>query len=141
MNRMWIAAIVMVFCAAAVAAPLALQTPPTRERTAEGARLFIANCASCHGTSGQGNGPLTGLLRNKPADLTQIAIMNGGMFPTARVHRIIDGRDVGSHGAPEMPVWGEAFRTAPGGFSEESVRQRIAALVEYLESIQRRLAH
>lgn len=80
-------------------------------------------------------------LRKPPADLTQIAAKNGGVFPTERVRRIIDGRDVISHGDPEMPVWGDAFKTSRDGYSEESVRARILAIVRYLESIQRRLAH
>ena len=141
MNRTRIGAIATVFCTAVVlAAPGASQSNPPSAAQYDGAQLFKANCASCHGTGGQGDGPIAPLLRHRPSDLTQIAILNGGMFPTARVQRIIDGRDVGSHGAPEMPVWGEAFKTTPSGFPEESVRARIAALVKYLESIQRRLA-
>lgn len=114
--------------------PVGAQAPET-----EGARLFRTNCASCHGTTGQGNGPVAGLLRRRVADLTQIAAANGGTFPAARVHRIIDGRDVESHGVPEMPVWGDAFTRTTNG-SAAAVQARIAALVRYLESIQRRNA-
>jgi mono/diheme cytochrome c family protein len=147
MNRMWTTTTGIVLGAfvlgavAAPATPAASQSkPPDKAAQFDGAQLFRANCASCHGTSAQGDGPVAPLLRNRPSDLTQIAILNGGTFPAARIQRVIDGRDVGSHGAPEMPVWGEAFRTTPGGYTEESVRARIAALVKYLESIQRRLA-
>lgn len=109
--------------------------------TLDGRQLFRTSCASCHGPTGQGNGPMAPALRKPPADLTQIAAKNGGVFPTERVRRIIDGRDVISHGDPEMPVWGDAFKTSRDGYSEESVRARILAIVRYLESIQRRLAH
>ena len=37
---------------------------------ANGARIFAARCAACHGPSGQGNGPLAGALPVRPADLT-----------------------------------------------------------------------
>lgn len=118
-----------------------LDTPVTAQQTpeTEGARLFRTYCASCHGASGQGNGPVAGLLRRRVADLTQIAAVNAGVFPAARVHRIIDGRDVESHGVPEMPVWGDAFARTTGG-SDAAVQARIAALVRHLESIQRRSA-
>lgn len=107
----------------------------------DGAQLFKTWCASCHGLTAQGNGPLAQALKVPVPDLTQIAAMNGGLFPTARVARVIDGRDVGSHGDPDMPVWGTAFKSTREGYSEESVRARIEAVVRYLESIQRRNAH
>jgi hypothetical protein len=62
------------------------------------------------------------------------------VFPTAKLRRVIDGRDVGSHGNPEMPVWGDAFRISRGGFSEVGVKARIDAIVRFLESIQERTA-
>jgi hypothetical protein len=62
------------------------------------------------------------------------------MFPSERVQRIIDGRDVASHGDPSMPVWGDAFRRASPKASDETVSARIAALVRYLQSIQERAA-
>jgi putative copper export protein len=37
---------------------------------AEGARLFAARCASCHGPEGRGDGPAGALLKTEPADLT-----------------------------------------------------------------------
>lgn len=107
----------------------------------EGAQIFKTWCASCHGLTGQGNGPLAPMLTRVAPDLTMIASNNGGMFPTARMRRIIDGRDVESHGDPEMPIWGSAFKSTKGGYSDESVRARIDAVVAYLESIQKRNAH
>lgn len=105
----------------------------------DGARLYATYCASCHGISGQGDGPVAPLLRRTPSNLTVLAENNGGVFPAARVHRIIDGRDVESHGIPEMPVWGDAFKRTSDG-SEQAVQARIAALVKHLESMQRRTA-
>lgn len=36
----------------------------------EGRRLFAANCASCHGADGRGDGPLAKTLNPPPTDLT-----------------------------------------------------------------------
>jgi mono/diheme cytochrome c family protein len=117
----------------------AVTSAQPRVQEPEGARLYRTYCASCHGTAGQGNGPVAGVLRRAPANLTVIAANNGGVFPSARIHRIIDGRDVESHGVPEMPVWGDAFKRTTDG-TDEAVRTRIAALVQYLESLQQRNA-
>lgn len=103
-----------------------------------GAQLFQTYCARCHGRSARGNGPLAEQLRRVPPDLTRFAARNGGIFPTERVRRIIDGREVASHGDREMPVWGDAFRSTHDGFASATVEARIAAIVRYLEAIQER---
>ncbi len=46
--------------------PLFPQTPPS---LANGATIYNQNCAPCHGTSGQGDGPMASQLQNKPAAL------------------------------------------------------------------------
>jgi hypothetical protein len=48
------------------------------------------------------------------------------------------GRRVAGHGGPDMPVWGEALMRSSEGGDEASVRMRIQALVDYLETIQAR---
>jgi len=102
-----------------------------------GADLFRTYCIVCHGQTGVGDGPLASSLRRKPANLTEIAKRNGGEYPSQLIFRVIDGRQpVRGHGGPDMPTWGDAFsRTIEGG-DEQSVRERIDALVKYLESIQ-----
>jgi hypothetical protein len=37
-----------------------------------------------------------------------------------------------------MPIWGDAFQRVQGGALPEQVRNRIEALVSYLESIQQK---
>lgn len=111
---------------------------PGRE---DGAQLYKTWCATCHGRTGQGDGVLAPMMKKIVPDLTGIAARNGGVFPTAHVRRIIDGRDVGSHGDPEMPVWGSAFRATPDGYSDAVARARIDAIVGFLDSIQKRNAH
>ena len=79
-------------------------------------------------------------LRRPAADLTKFAMRNGGVFPESRVTRIIDGRDIAAHGDSEMPVWGNVFKREGQGADEATARARIAALVEFLASIQERPA-
>ena len=104
----------------------------------DGHQLFKTYCASCHGENGHGNGPAADSLRHIPPDLARFATKNGGVFPSERLTRIVDGRDVPSHGNREMPVWGDAFREMPGGISAETVKARIAAIMKYLELLQAR---
>jgi mono/diheme cytochrome c family protein len=103
-----------------------------------GARLFRTYCASCHSADGRGGGPLAERLRHAPPDLTRYTERNSGVFPSERVRRIVDGREVLSHGDRDMPVWGDAFRSEPDGLTADQVKARIEAIVEYLRAIQRR---
>jgi mono/diheme cytochrome c family protein len=112
---------------------------PAAGRDDRGAQLFRTHCSSCHGPSGSGNGPMAGQLRRTPPDLTQYAARNRGVFPRDQVHRIIEGRGVASHGNQEMPVWGDVFKNE-GARSSDEVRERIDAIVRYLEGIQNRAA-
>jgi hypothetical protein len=103
------------------------------------ASCFAPIAASCHGTAARGNGPRADSLRCRPLDLTQFTFKIGGVFPSERVYRIIDGRDVSSHGDLEMPVWGDSFKRARGS-TYAVVKVRIDAIVSYLASIQVRPA-
>jgi mono/diheme cytochrome c family protein len=114
-----------------------LQAPSTAAGD-QGSQLFRTYCASCHGTDARGMGPMADRMRHQPPDLTRFAARNGGLFPSERVRRIIDGRDVTSHGDRDMPVWGDAFKRTRDGRSEAEVKLRIDAIVKYLEAIQER---
>jgi mono/diheme cytochrome c family protein len=101
--------------------------------------LFKTYCATCHGTSARGDGPLADSMRRRPANLTEIAKRNKGTYPKELVYKIIDGREkVPGHGGPDMPVWGDAFMRTSESTDEASVKHRIQALVDYLETIQAR---
>jgi mono/diheme cytochrome c family protein len=107
--------------------------------SAMGSYLFKTYCATCHGTSGRGDGPLATSMTRRPANLTEIAKREKGVFPRDLVFRVIDGRTkVPGHGGPDMPVWGDAFMRTGDGADEASVKHRIDALVDYLETIQAR---
>jgi mono/diheme cytochrome c family protein len=113
--------------------------PPTMTPVEDGAHLFRTYCASCHGTSGRGDGPLADSMRRRPANLTEIQKRNMGAFPKDLVFQIIDGRQkVRGHGGPDMPVWGDAFKRSINAGDENAVARRIRALVDYLETIQAR---
>ena len=102
-----------------------------------GSDLFRTYCATCHGQGARGDGPLAEMLKKRPADLTVFARKNDGVFPADLVGRIIDGRQpVAGHGGKDMPVWGDAFRQASGGSDEASIKARIDALVQHLQTIQ-----
>jgi mono/diheme cytochrome c family protein len=117
---------------------LAAAAPSTAE-VESGPAVFRSYCASCHGADAKGDGPLAANLRVAPADLTRIAKRNHGKFEAAKVRRAIDGRDRRQiHGGSDMPVWGDAFKRPGEGYSEAKVKERIEALVGYLESLQER---
>jgi mono/diheme cytochrome c family protein len=106
---------------------------------------YEANCATCHGLSGKGDGWLKGYLTKSPSDLTTLSKRYGGAFPNQMVWEIIDGRtsaDIGPHGSRDMPVWGRTFRAQamqyPGMAAQPEwyVRGRIVALLDYLARIQ-----
>ena len=106
-HRLGIAAALTFAGAVLTSAPLGAQTRPS---AASGDYLFRTYCASCHGTSARGDGPLADSMRTRPADLTEIAKRNKGVFPREQVFRIIDGRQpMKGHGGNDMPVWGDVF--------------------------------
>ena len=119
--------------------PAIARDQATQNSARAGAYLFKTYCAACHGPSARGDGPLADSMRRRPADLTGIAKRNMGVYPSELVNRIIDGRTrVAGHGGPDMPVWGDAFLHSVEGGSEETVKIRIQALVDYLETLQAR---
>lgn len=105
-----------------------------------GPELFLHFCASCHGTSAHGDGPVASSLKINVPDLTRIAVRNGGTFPADRVRNVIDGQDVrAAHGTREMPVWGWEWYGYQGEDAgrRKYVAERVEKLVKYLGSLQR----
>ncbi|MCW8945556.1 MAG: cytochrome c [Sedimenticola sp.] len=106
---------------------------------------FQKNCASCHGMSGEGDGPFVEFLKNSPPDLTLLSKRNGGIFPQQKVYDWIkDEKRIRAHGTQEMPIWGDRYseeliekygyyNTGP----KSSVKQRILELVFFLGGIQK----
>jgi len=101
---------------------------------------YMNACASCHGESGAGDGPLAELMTVAVPSLTGLSAANDGVFPMLKVIHTIDGRQgTRGHGYP-MPVWGSRFEAeledmGPYG-AEAVVRGRVLSIAYYLESIQ-----
>ncbi len=113
------------------------------QRADLGKREFEARCASCHGVTGKGNGPISDLLRRSPPDLTQLARLNGGILPMDRLYASISGDAVAAHGSRDMPVWGLTYRSDAGAYYGEMpydpdayVRARLLTLLEYISRLQ-----
>ena len=113
-----------------------------------GRNEFLRSCASCHGVSGKGDGPVAKSLSPPPSDLTRLSEANNGVFPVSRVHEVIDGRMARLiHGTRDMPVWGDRYMQemisresrdfVSKEWNEAMVRRRILALVEYISTLQR----
>ena len=116
---------------------------PDRNPTAirepiQGAALYKAHCAVCHGQDAKGGGPKAGLLRVHPPDLTRIAAENGGHFPLARIEKIIasEAPIPGGNGPREMPVWGPIFSQIV--WDQDLGQIRVYNLARYIEQKQAR---
>ena len=107
---------------------------------AQGRQIYLEYCASCHGLSGEGDGPVAHALTAPPANLRRLSERFGNPLPEDQVARFIDGRaEVKAHGPREMPVWGKRFYAQT--HDEREVQAIIAELVAYLQSIQTSARH
>lgn len=126
---------------ASLAACASNEPQPREISTLSGVELYEQLCSSCHGVTGEGDGPVAPLVKIGVADLTRIAWRDGGEFPTEDVRRTIDGRFARpAHGPRDMPVWGWRFYDS-SNTNDAQERARVDAtinrLVEYLRSIQK----
>jgi mono/diheme cytochrome c family protein len=111
-----------------------LQTP-VREDHNSGGSLYRAFCASCHGSSGHGDGPVADL-GPRPSDLTRLSARNAGVFPRADVRATLEGtRRAPGHETALMPNWREVLRKVERS-DERTIAARIEALVSHVESLQ-----
>jgi mono/diheme cytochrome c family protein len=104
----------------------------------DGPALYKSYCAVCHGTDARGGGPMAMSFKLPPPDLTRIATRNGGVYPQARVERIISGEEFlpGGHGTRTMPVWGPIFSQI--AWDQDLGRIRLHNLAIYLGRLQAR---
>lgn len=105
---------------------------------------YNANCASCHGLTGAGDGPNKPYLNRSPTDLTTLAKKNGGVLPINQLYESIDGEKMpAGHGTRDMPTWGYDYRVRGAEYYGEMpydsnvyVRTRILSLIEYISRLQ-----
>ncbi len=138
----------MITAIAATLLALGAATSAWANDAATGKIEFRNNCALCHGTDGKSHSGVGEFLKKQPPDLTQLAKRNKGVFPAERIAAMIDGREqVKAHGERDMPAWGSRYSTdkvkaaeyysdMPYENTEKFVKNRVAALTEYLKSIQ-----
>lgn len=118
-----------------------LANPLIAQDAEVGQETYMQYCATCHGLTATGNGPMSPNLILQPTDLTALAARNDGVFPTDRVVRRIDGREpLVSHGSP-MPIFGEYFEGRNATLEDADgtkikTSQPIVDLVTWLRNIQ-----
>jgi len=130
------AIVLAVTAVAACGRPPPWRAPDPRE---EGRTWYVRACASCHGETGRGDGPVTAELTVRPPDLTTLAARSDGRFPRAYFIAVVTGdRGMPAHGTREMPVWSEQFGTGSGAaVASLFARRRLEALADYVASLQR----
>ncbi|MFW6070676.1 MAG: CopD family protein, partial [bacterium] len=111
--------------ALAVGGPMLLQAqeaaernpiPPTAESVARGQALYADNCQSCHGATGEGDGPLAETLEAPPADLA----LHVPRHSDAELLAVI------SNGLPSTPM---------PAFGEQLSEEQMWHLINYLRSL------
>lgn len=104
-----------------------------------GKASFDQYCASCHGTAGDGKGPVAAEMKTPPTDLRKLGKKYGKPLPKPKLLEVIDGREmVRSHGTTAMPVWGEQLvhNVPPTVNTEFFKRGAIIVIVNYIETLQ-----
>ena len=124
----------------AIAAAFYFTTSGVASADTSGKSLYLTDCARCHGADGKGDVPgMMAVPGYRHVDLTQLSKDNDGKFPRQQVFDVIDGRKrILPHFIGDMPVWGLKYQqdAQPGPETEKTIKQKISALVGYIESIQ-----
>ena len=127
-----LAAAIIVVASALVTVGAQVQSQPY-----SGGGDYQVYCSACHGPEARGDGVIAKSLKKRPADLTQLAKRNNGVFPDEKVFKNIEGRQPGSaHGESDMPAWGDVFTKSNESLGAGNTALRINTLVKYLETLQ-----
>ena len=102
---------------AAAPAPATAAAPTGPPDPARGAELYAANCATCHGPRGDGDGPAAAALNPRPAKHSDGAVMN--VLSDAFLFQVIQ------QGGPSV---GKSVMMAPWGgtLSDAQIRDIVA---------------
>jgi mono/diheme cytochrome c family protein len=101
-----------------------------------GQEMYTVYCAGCHGKDGRGKGQSSRLCTVPPADLTQFARNNHGVFPAKWISGILHhGTGRPPTGQGYMPVWEpllSSLQAEPSNVTET----RLQNLPEYVKTLQ-----
>lgn len=111
------------------------------EAVPSGAQDYADYCAACHGAGGKGDGAAAAGLTQQPADLTQLAAGNGGVFPGTRVMAQIWGYTGGRDGERVMPKFAALLESEVvpydgGDGIATPTPLRLVQLAEYVKALQ-----
>jgi cytochrome c553 len=145
--------IAVVIAVLALAAGVAAQSPPrptapptvvvvkARPTTSiDGATLYQAYCASCHGPAGKGNGPAARAIPTPVPDLTQYSQVHGEDCLLSVLAALQTGHRRETEGKVsandlDMPNWAPIFRSLSGDSSLGYLRLRnVAAHVAAIQA-------
>lgn len=105
-----------------------------------GQSLYARHCSACHGSLGEGDGPVAAVMSVPVPNLRNLRARSNGVFPRETVVRYIDGRELPpAHGDRYMPVWGEVLTAIDENGTlryDTLANQRITSIVDYLQQIQ-----
>jgi mono/diheme cytochrome c family protein len=103
-----------------------------------GAALYANHCAACHGSDGEGGGPVAAVMNISVPNLRSLTMRSRGVFPVDAVTAYIDGREIkAAHGDRQMPIWGDVFSAQREPADGDAVaHSRIAALVAFIAQLQ-----
>jgi mono/diheme cytochrome c family protein len=105
-----------------------------------GKDMYMVYCAGCHGEDGRGKGQSARYCTVPPADLTQLARNNHGIYPTERICDVLrHGTGKPAKNQVYMPIWEpllKSMNAEPATVTEERIRN----LSEYVKTLQDRPA-
>jgi mono/diheme cytochrome c family protein len=112
---------------AAIGASTWVQADPKEDKAVErGQAHYLLFCANCHGVNAEGKGPLVGLLKVTPSDLTTLKRTGKGESVTERVLKAVAGRHEVAAGGHKMPI-----------FSDNLAISTVIEIGAYLDTVQK----
>lgn len=98
--------------------------------------MYTTYCAGCHGEDGRGKGRSSRYCTVPPADLTQLAWKNHGIYSPERVCHILRyGTGRPTKGQGYMPIW-ELLLRSMNADPPDVTEIRIHNLAEYVKTLQ-----
>jgi mono/diheme cytochrome c family protein len=85
-----------------------VHAPTDSASIAAGAKLFAKNCATCHGTSGRGDGPTGRALTPRPRNFTDPRQFKSKS--DAEIFQVINKGGAASRLSAAMPPWGPILK-------------------------------